>query len=121
MSRELVSRIFDEFHAENVDDLGLRCVLPIGESGRTQVVLVVFTGTGFWITSPFASVEEMPPKVAFKIGNDSPYGIAEAEGMYHVKHFVFFEEVDERITLLHGYAVAMWADKLEEYSGKDIY
>ena len=120
MSRELVREMLEPFSAQEFEGQ-LSCNLPIPDSGRSQQVMVLFTETGFWITSPFADAEQLAPKMAFKLGLEAAYGIAEVEGIYYVKHFIFFDEMVEKFVLLHCYAVAICADRLEEYSGKDIY
>ncbi len=121
-SKNLVERILGTFGAKDVQGVGLVGVVPIPpEMKRTQKVLVIWddSGEGFWIGSVFASSDELSPSTALKLSEQIPYGISTMDGEYHVKHYMYFDDVTEERLKHHYLKVAIHADQLEEYTGAD--
>ena len=121
-SKKQVENILSEYGAKEAEGAGLIGLVPMPpDKKRTQMVYVVWDGSGegFWIASTFASSGDLSAGVALKLSEDIPYGISTVDGDFQVKHYMYFDDVTEERLKQHYLMVAMWADRLEQYTGED--
>ncbi len=115
---EVMNFLNQKYNFDQVSENLVKFVFDV-ESGRTQLVFAYVNDDFMVISSPFASEDAITPNLAFKLAEDSLFGIKKIGGMYQVTHVVPMADVDESEIVLGLALAANAADGLESSVGGD--
>ena len=115
---EVMNFLSQKYAFEHVTEDLIRFVFRT-DGDRTQLVFVFINDHFMVISSPFSEENAITPNLAFKLAEDSLFGIRKMIGMYQVVHVVPLADVDES-EIVSGLAlIANTADSLESSIGGD--
>jgi hypothetical protein len=117
---EVMNFLNQKYDFDHVSDNMVKFVFNV-DGGRTQLVFAWVNDDFMVISSPFASEDAITPNLAFKLAEDSLFGIKKIAGMYQVTHVVPMGDVDESEIAIGLALVANAADGLESSVGGDSF
>jgi hypothetical protein len=115
---EVINFLSQKYDFDWVSDNLVKFVFDV-DGGRTQIVFAYVDEDFMVISSPFASEDALTPNLAFKLAEDSLFGIKKIGGMYQVTHVIPMGDVDESEIVLGLGLVANAGDGLESSIGGD--
>lgn len=117
---EVMNFLNQKYNFEHVSENLVKFVFEVND-GRTQLVFAWVSDDLMVISSPFAAEDAITPNLAFKLGEDTLFGIRKTAGMYQVTHVVPMGDIDESEIELGLGLVANAADSLESAVGGDNF
>jgi ABC-type taurine transport system ATPase subunit len=115
---ETLQYISDNYPIESLSEDALKIVFEL-EGGRTQVVYAIVLESLLLVDSPFAALDDINANIAFKLAEESFFGIRRSEDFYFVRHVIPLADVDASEIDLGLGLVAQTADTLESVVGGD--
>ncbi len=115
---EVMNFLNQKYHFDQLTDNLVKFVFDL-DSGRSQVVFAYVDEDFLVISSPFASEDAITPNLAFKLAEDSLFGVKKIGGMFQVVHVVPTADIDESEIVMGLGLIARAADNLEASVGGD--
>ena len=91
------------------------------EVGRSQIMFANVTDELLVLASPFAKVDDLTPNLAFKVGEDTIFGIKRYGTAYCLANVLTIDDIDESEIVIGMGFLAREADRLESSVGGDNF